>query len=464
MTWVALKSLAERRMRAVLTALAIVLGVAMIAGSFILTDTIDRAFTTIFSSSYTQTDLVVRGEPVVDESVRRDADGLRRTSCPRIAGPARRRGRRVRQPGRLLRHRQHRQDPRPRRRGHRRQHAELRLRRRPRPQRALQPARAHDGRLGVRPGEVVIDASTAAGQRLRRRRHASGVVADGPVREFTVTGIARFGERQLASAARRSPSSTSRPPARCSARPASTPSRSRPTPGDLHRRAGAGASRPLLPAGAELATGEEQAASDKEVVSEGITFIRGILLAFGGIALFVGAFVIFNTLSITVAQRSRELATLRTLGASRRQVLRSVIVEAGAIGLAASLVGLGLGFGLAKGLTALFDSVGLDHAAGRHGLRDPHRGRVAARRARDHPAGRPRARHPGDPRAADRGRPRGRRAAGGPAVAAARRPIAARGRSPARARCSRSACWRRTPSGLLAFGARRAARCSSASR
>ena len=70
----------------------------------------------------------------------------------------------------------------------------------------------------------------------------------------------------------------------------------------------------VLPPGAELATGEEQAASDKEVVSEGITFIRGILLAFGGIALFVGAFVIFNTLSITVAQRSRELATLRTSG------------------------------------------------------------------------------------------------------------------------------------------------------
>ena len=66
MTWVALKSLAERRVRAVLTALAIVLGVAMVAGSFILTDTIDRAFTNIFSSTYTQTDLVVRGDAVVD--------------------------------------------------------------------------------------------------------------------------------------------------------------------------------------------------------------------------------------------------------------------------------------------------------------------------------------------------------------------------------------------------------------
>ncbi len=114
MTWVALKSMAERRLRAALTALAIVLGVAMIAGSLILTDTIDRAFTSIFSSSYTQTDLVVRGESVVDESFA-GTPTVSAELLPRIqALPGRRGG--GRQPGRLLRHRQHRQDPRPRRR------------------------------------------------------------------------------------------------------------------------------------------------------------------------------------------------------------------------------------------------------------------------------------------------------------------------------------------------------------
>ena len=66
------------------------------------------------------------------------------------------------------------------------------------------------------------------------------------------------------------------------------------------------------------------------------------------IALFVGAFVIFNTFSITVAQRTREFATLRTIGASRRQILGSVILESLVIGLVASLVGLGLGLVLAK--------------------------------------------------------------------------------------------------------------------
>ena len=83
------------------------------------------------------------------------------------------------------------------------------------------------------------------------------------------------------------------------------------------------------------------------------------MLAFGGIAVFVGAFVIFNTFSITIAQRTRELATLRTLGASRHQVLASVVVESVLIGLLASVAGLVLGLGLAKGLSKLMATLGL---------------------------------------------------------------------------------------------------------
>ena len=352
MTWVALKSMAARRLRAALTALAIVLGVAMIAGSLILTDTIDRAFTSIFSSSYTQTDLVVRGESVVDESFAGaptvSADLLPRIQAlPGVEAAA---GSLVNFSGtgntaKILD-----------------RDGDVIGGNMPSFGFGVEPADERfnpmtltTGAWASGPGEVVLDAETAAD-------HGFGVgdtvrvAAEGPVREFTVAGVAGFGELNSMGGATIALFDV-------------------PTARDVLGKAGfdaiqvaaapgtstdelAGRIEALLPPGAELATGDEQAARDKEVVSEGITFIRGTLLAFGGVALFVGAFVIFNTLSITVAQRSRELATLRTLGASRRQVLRSVIAEAGLIGLAASLVGLGVGFVLAKGLTALFDSVG----------------------------------------------------------------------------------------------------------
>jgi putative ABC transport system permease protein len=88
--------------------------------------------------------------------------------------------------------------------------------------------------------------------------------------------------------------------------------------------------------------------------------IRNVLLGFGAIALLVGGFVIFNTLSITVAQRTREFATLRTLGASRKQVMRSVRLEGAIIGLVASVVGLVAGIGIAKGMVALFGALGVE--------------------------------------------------------------------------------------------------------
>src|SRR6185503_4868285 len=116
--------------------------------------------------------------------------------------------------------------------------------------------------------------------------------------------------------------------------------------------------REILPPNTEVRTGDAQAREDAADTDEFISFLRYFLLAFGLIALFVGAFVIVNSLSITIAQRTRELATLRTLGASRRQVRLSVVLEALVMGILASIVGLFLGLGLAKGLFALFDAVG----------------------------------------------------------------------------------------------------------
>jgi putative ABC transport system permease protein len=116
--------------------------------------------------------------------------------------------------------------------------------------------------------------------------------------------------------------------------------------------------RSVIPANSQARTAAQQAAEDAKDTDTFISFLRDFLLAFGGIALFVGSFVIANSLSITIAQRTREFATYRTMGATRRQVLRAIFAEALVIGTLASVVGLFLGLGLAKGLFRLFDALG----------------------------------------------------------------------------------------------------------
>ena len=118
--------------------------------------------------------------------------------------------------------------------------------------------------------------------------------------------------------------------------------------------------QPLLPEAAKVKTAEAQTHENIDDINKATGIFQKVLLAFGIIALFVGAFVIANTLSITIAQRVREFATLRTIGGSRRQVLRTVMLEALVVGLMASLLGLFLGLGIAKGLNALFAAIGLE--------------------------------------------------------------------------------------------------------
>ena len=115
----------------------------------------------------------------------------------------------------------------------------------------------------------------------------------------------------------------------------------------------------MLPPGTQVRTG--RGSGRRRTPSETqsfLSFLQGFLLAFGGIALFVGAFVIANSLSITIAQRTREFATMRTIGASRRQIMRAVLLEALVIGLIASVIGIVLGLALAKGLFWLFEQFG----------------------------------------------------------------------------------------------------------
>lgn len=118
--------------------------------------------------------------------------------------------------------------------------------------------------------------------------------------------------------------------------------------------------KPLLPDGVEAVTGDAVADEFKNIIDSVLGYLNTFLLVFAGIALVVGSFLIVNTFSILVAQRSRELALLRALGASRRQVTRSVLLEAVIVGLVGSAVGLLLGLGLAALLRLVFAKFGLD--------------------------------------------------------------------------------------------------------
>ena len=354
MTRLALKGLLGRKVRAVLTALAIVLGVAMVSGSFVLTDTISKAFTSIFSSAYDNTDAVVSGKKLVDYSSSGNAtvspallDTIRKQSGVEAAAGAvmdmagdSTRAKLIGKDGKAITHSGaptfgfgvDTSQPR------------------------FNPLKLEAGRWAAGPGEVVIDPETARNEHFQLG-DSIGVAANGPTQTYKVVGVAKYGDVESLGGATFAVFTI--PAAQKLLHIHGYTAISVAAKQGVSQDLLAGELRTIVPGTAEVKTADEQAQDDQKSVGSFIKFIRGFLLGFGGIALFVGAFVIFNTLSITVAQRTRELATLRTLGATRRQVLRSVLLESAALGVLASALGLFLGFGLAKGLSSLFSALGL---------------------------------------------------------------------------------------------------------
>jgi putative ABC transport system permease protein len=351
MTKFALKGMFTRKLRTALTALAIVLGVAMISGTFVLTDSIDNAFDQIFTDIREGSNVVISGksafdlsegsgvtEPTLDESlldevrdlpgvaeaeggvdsdstslIGKDGDAIVYGGAPNLGfsiaeGDS-----------------------------------------------PFNPLRLVEGDWPG-PDEIVIDSGVADKEDFAIGDEI-GVQVEGPVEQLRISGIVEFGSD-------------------LSIGGATLAGFDLPTAQKLFDKEGrldeiAVASKPgvsdqelleqvraILPPGAQALSGQQQASEDASETNEFISFLRGFLLAFGGIALFVGSFVIANSLSITIAQRVREFATLRTLGASRRQVLASVIIEALVVGVVASVIGLFLGLLLASGLFWLFDAVG----------------------------------------------------------------------------------------------------------
>ncbi len=222
----------------------------------------------------------------------------------------------------------------------------------------LSPFKLKSGAFPTAPDQIAIDAGTAKNEHYKVG-DTIGVSAVGPIRRYKVSGVVTFGgvdsigSATLAVFSLKGGQDLFRRGAKVdtilvSGKQGTTPAALR------------GAIQPVLPQGVTVASAKSQDRFDLKGLKQFLDIIRTALVAFGGIALFVGAFIIFNTLSITVAQRSREFGLLRMIGASRRQILRSVLAEAAAIGLLASLIGMGVGLLLAKGLQAVFKGVGLD--------------------------------------------------------------------------------------------------------
>jgi putative ABC transport system permease protein len=348
MTAVALKGLLGRKLRSILTGLAIVLGVAMISGTFILTDTINRAFTNVFNVSYRHTDAIISGKQFVSEAnnvptVPAPVLGRVR-ALPDVAAASGsylfdtvklvdRHGKTIASGGA----------------------PSLGFGIDP-SQPRFNPITLAAGHWAVGPHQVVIDTATAANKHYELGDTISAK-GDGPVKAYTVVGLGKIsgvaiGGATLAAFDVATAASILDKSGYDNISVAAKPG--------VSKTRLAAEIKPLLPPEAQVRTGNQQASHDAREITAGTSLVKYILLAFGGIALFVGAFVIFNTISITIAQRTRELATLRTLGASRRQVRRSVMVESFVIGLAASAAGLFAGLGLAKGLNAMFVALGIN--------------------------------------------------------------------------------------------------------
>ena len=354
MIGVALKGLLGRKLRAILTAFAIVLGVAMISGAFVLTDTLGKGFDGIYDESYASADAVVSSKVATStDDGGEEAPAFSANVLDRVEQLP---GVRVAQ-GSV--------------------EDEISLTDtsgKPFSSDGIALGVAADADQSVNPLKVVtgdwphgdrqiaIDKSTAEDQQLKVGQTV-GAYGDGPVKQYEISGIVRFGS--VDSLAGASISVFDLPTAqrlfdkqgkldliRVGAKPGVSET-------ELTRQIG-----PLLSETTKVNTAAVQADEDSDETQQGMSIMKYLLLGFGGIALFVGGFVIANTLAITVAQRMRELATLRTLGASRRQVLKSVLLESLVIGLVGSVIGLFLGLGIAAGLKALVTATGTELPSG----------------------------------------------------------------------------------------------------
>lgn len=345
---VTLRSLLARKLRLLLSATAVVLGVSFVAGALTLTDTLGRVFDDLFRDVNAKTDLEVRGQSVFAEQ-----DGGPRAPVP--ADLATRLGT-VEGVSHVV--------------GDVQGYAQLLEKDGTAYTTGGAPAfglnydadqrtssyTIETGTAPQAPDDVVLDVGTAEATGYRVGDEVTVQLTGGP-REFTVTGTFGFGD------------SGSVGGASIVAFEQSTAQELLGRPGEFQVLRIAAADgvdvdalrdrvASTLPAGYETVTGEQSADEAAGDIKEALGFFTTFLLVFAVVSLFVGAFLIFNTFTILIAQRQRELALLRALGADRGQVTRSVLLESLVVGSVASVLGLGLGIGVAVLLRSLVSSFG----------------------------------------------------------------------------------------------------------
>jgi len=346
---VALRGLSARKLRVALTLLAVALGVTLIAGTYVLTDTINQSFDNIFQAGAKGTDVSVTpreplgsGDQIAQQTV---PESVLRT-VEKLPGVSESEGSIFTQVTIL--------DAKGKKLGGGMAPSFVASVQLPR----FEGFKLKSGRKPAAPGEAQLDVSTAKRKGVKIGDRIQ-VVGQAPKRAYTVVGLVAFAGVESFGGT--------------SVAVVSLPEAQKIT-GDtgqfdsIELAATAGTSPEQLRAQVAKAlppkfvarTGQQQAAKQSKDIRDNLGFLRTALLVFAAISLFVGGFLIFNTFSITVAQRTREFGLLRTLGATRSQVLRSVLTEGFVLGLVGSLIGLGLGIALAPGLRALFKAIGAD--------------------------------------------------------------------------------------------------------
>ncbi|MCL2419630.1 MAG: ABC transporter permease [Conexibacteraceae bacterium] len=352
---ITIRGLLARKLRLALTALAIILGVTFVTGTLVLGDTLNSTFNSLIGTAYQHVSFQIRGVSELKGGSNAAISGSDRRPIPASILPAVRKldgvsyawgavqgsAQFVQRNGNAIG-------------GGRTTTLGFGFD----PNAQLSPYRLVEGRAPHGPGEVVMDRGTATKYHYRI---GDTVLIDLPnsAEHFRITGIVTFGnDSNLAgitlagfdeATAQRLFNLTGH------YNTISVLSASGADTVRLQQQIEA-----VLPHGVQVVSGQQLVNELTSAIDNELSFISTLLLIFALIALLVGGFTIYNTFSITVGQRTRELALLRVVGASRRQLFRSVLGEAAITGFVAALIGLGMGVLAALGLKALLGAFGID--------------------------------------------------------------------------------------------------------